>query len=206
MMENLDRGSGVDVCGLGVEVMPHREVVDFEDGNSPDMQCMDLIAHASLPPTIEDGLDGCVQGETCYRIPTRTIQTMHTVVSSNKISVVSVVEEPKEGMIFKTWQDVEAYYKKYAEQLGFGVISVQGSFSKKDKERRGTTWKCECWGRPNMRAVKAAKKRAKSMEVAGCSNLVGGVIAEPELNCCKRKSKKCECGAKIYASVNDDGE
>ncbi|XP_021739063.1 protein FAR1-RELATED SEQUENCE 8-like isoform X1 [Chenopodium quinoa] len=132
----------------------------------------------------------------------RTVQTVETVVSTN----VPLVEPPKEGMVFKSWEDIEEYFKMYAFSNGFGVTRVQGSFSKATKERRGTRWRCECWGPPNMRALREAKKRAKAMEVGGTGGKVNGVIGVDELKQGKRKSKKCFCPANIYASVNDAGE
>ncbi|XP_021765847.1 protein FAR-RED IMPAIRED RESPONSE 1-like [Chenopodium quinoa] len=45
-----------------------------------------------------------------------------------------------------------------------------------DKSKRiATRWKCECWGRPDMRARRKAKKRAKAMGVGGSGGLVDGV-------------------------------
>ncbi|XP_021763792.1 protein FAR-RED IMPAIRED RESPONSE 1-like [Chenopodium quinoa] len=38
-----------------------------------------------------------------------------------------VFEEPKEGMVFRSSQEVEAYYKEYAQQMGFGVSRVQST-------------------------------------------------------------------------------
>ncbi|XP_021721940.1 protein FAR-RED IMPAIRED RESPONSE 1-like [Chenopodium quinoa] len=57
-----------------------------------------------------------------------------------------------------------------------------------------------------MRAIRDAKKRAKAMDVSGSGGVVGGRVCVDELNKCKRKSKKCECPAKVYASLNRDGE
>ncbi|XP_021739039.1 protein FAR1-RELATED SEQUENCE 6-like [Chenopodium quinoa] len=137
--------------------------------------------------------------------PMKTIETVETIVSTNKVSAFALVETPRVGMVFKSWQDVECYYKQYAEQKGFGVTRAQGYSSKKDKVRRGITWKCECWGHPDMRASREAKKRAKSMDVGGTSADVDGVVLEDELARGKRTSKKCLCEAKIYGSVNEDG-
>ncbi|XP_021775664.1 protein FAR-RED IMPAIRED RESPONSE 1-like [Chenopodium quinoa] len=125
------------------------------------------------------------------------MKTIQTVVLTNKVFVYSWIETPRVGMVFKSWQDVECYFKQYAEQKGFGVTRAQGYLSKKDKERRGATWKCECWGHPEM--------RAKAMDVSGTSADVDGVVVEDELARGKRTSKKCECEAKVYASVNNEG-
>ncbi|XP_021754809.1 protein FAR-RED IMPAIRED RESPONSE 1-like [Chenopodium quinoa] len=108
-------------------------------------------------------------------------------------------------MVFKRWQDVEMYFKEYAQQHDFGVCRQAGSFSKQ-KERRAVTSRCDCWGHPDMRARWQAKKRAKAMEISGTVATSNGDIGENELSCCKRTSKKCQCLARIYASVNCDGE
>ncbi|XP_021723376.1 protein FAR1-RELATED SEQUENCE 6-like [Chenopodium quinoa] len=108
-------------------------------------------------------------------------------------------------MVFKSFEDVETYYKEYAEQKGFGVTRVSSAFSKNKKERRGATWKCECWGPPDMRARREAKKRAKAMELCGTGGVVNGEIGEDILQRAKRTSKKCECGAMLYAGIDNDG-
>ncbi|XP_021744420.1 protein FAR1-RELATED SEQUENCE 1-like [Chenopodium quinoa] len=108
-------------------------------------------------------------------------------------------------MVFKKWQDIEAYYKEYAEQKGFGVCRVQGVYSKgSNRDRTTTTWRCECWGGPDTRAQREAKKRAKSMHVSG--GVVDGVVCEDELSRRKRRSKICGCQAMIYGSVDRDSE
>ncbi|XP_021758958.1 protein FAR-RED IMPAIRED RESPONSE 1-like [Chenopodium quinoa] len=173
---------------------------DLDVECSPNGICVEVV------PSVSPGADGggLVEGSRVYRTPVRTVETVHTVVSSNKDTVVSYVEPLVEGMAFKTWLDVEAYYKEYAQHTGFGVTRVQGSYTR-EKERRAMTWRCQCWGRLDMRAVREAKKRAKEMQVCGTGGVVGGVIGEDELSRCKRKSKKCECEARIYASVNGEG-
>ncbi|XP_021749729.1 protein FAR1-RELATED SEQUENCE 6-like [Chenopodium quinoa] len=134
------------------------------------------------------------------------MQTIETVVSTNRRSPGPVVETPKVGMVFRRWEDIEIYYKKYGEQEGFGVTRVQGTKSKVTNERKCMTWKCECWGAPNMRAQREAKKRAKAMDVGGCGGNVNGVIGVQEHAQGKRKSKKCYCPVKIYAGVNEHEE
>ncbi|XP_021747670.1 protein FAR1-RELATED SEQUENCE 8-like [Chenopodium quinoa] len=70
---------------------------------------------------------------------------------------------------------------------------------------RGATWKCECWGPPDMRARREAKKRAKAMEMCGTGGVVNGEIEEDILQRAKRTSKKCECGAMLYAGIDNYG-
>ncbi|XP_021771470.1 protein FAR-RED ELONGATED HYPOCOTYL 3-like [Chenopodium quinoa] len=94
-------------------------------------------------------------------------------------------------------------------QHGFGVSRVSSSFSKATSEKRGCTWRCECWGPPDLRAKREAKKRCKAMEACcygDAVDTVNGAIGEDELSRGKRTSKKCECNARIYASLNGDGE
>ncbi|XP_021763158.1 protein FAR-RED IMPAIRED RESPONSE 1-like [Chenopodium quinoa] len=137
--------------------------------------------------------------------PIKTIETVETIVSTNMVTMYSYVESPRLGMVFKSFEDVETYYKEYAEQKGFGVSRVSSNFSKKDKERRGATWRCECYGPPDMRAKREAKKRSKSMEACGTGGLVNGEVGEDMLQRAKRTSKKCLCGAMLYAGVDSDG-
>ncbi|XP_021747636.1 protein FAR1-RELATED SEQUENCE 6-like [Chenopodium quinoa] len=134
------------------------------------------------------------------------VETEETDEGSNQDT--GVVEPPKVGMIFTSWKAVEAYYKQYTEQQGFGVSRVQGVLSKKEgrRERISITWRCECYGRPDMRAQREAKKRAKEMGMSGSGGVVGGVVVEDELSRSKRRSKKCECKAKVYASVDRAGK
>ncbi|XP_021728386.1 protein FAR-RED IMPAIRED RESPONSE 1-like [Chenopodium quinoa] len=141
-----------------------------------------------------------------YRSPIHTVQTIETIVSTNRKSPGPVVESPKVGMVFRRWEYIEIYYKKYGEQEGFGVTRVQGTKSKVTNERKCITWKCECWGAPNMRAQREAKKREKAMDVAGCGGNVNGVIGVQEHAQGKRKSKKCYCPVMVYAGVNEHGE
>ncbi|XP_021761949.1 protein FAR-RED IMPAIRED RESPONSE 1-like isoform X2 [Chenopodium quinoa] len=180
----VDQGSGVKF----------RSSVDVEDGDGIK--------------EIEFEDDVCVNtdasGHVMYLSPMKTVHTTHTVVGSNQMTVVAV-EEPKVGMVFRSWQEVEAYYKEYAEQFGFGVTRVQAVNSLDKTERIATTWKCECWGKPDMRARREAKKRAKAMGVDGSGGLVEGIVCEDELSRAKRTSKKCECEARIYARVTKDG-
>ncbi|XP_021714747.1 protein FAR-RED ELONGATED HYPOCOTYL 3-like [Chenopodium quinoa] len=165
-----------------------------------------------------DGVGGGEFGDDCYDIGTGDgvgegeigddLYCPDSVddMSLDMVCSAPLVESPKVGMVFKSWQDVEKYYKKYGEQEGFGVSRVQATKSKVTNDRLTTTWKCECWGAPNMRAKREAKKRAKSMDVAGCGAKVNGVIGADELSRGKIKSKKCECGATVYAGVNAEGE
>ncbi|XP_021736274.1 protein FAR-RED IMPAIRED RESPONSE 1-like [Chenopodium quinoa] len=199
--EGVIRGSEVGVGDCG-SVVKFRSNVDMEEEEGNDMEGIEDIVVA----------DSCAEGvgaadmnsNVRYLSPVKTIHTTHTVVGSNEMRVT--VEEPKEGMVFRSWQEVEAYYKEYAEQMGFGVSRVQGVNSKTvDKQRIASTWRCECWGKPDMRARRAAKKRAKAIGVGGLGGLVDGVVCEDELSRRKRTSKKCECEARVYARVNEDG-
>ncbi|KAL2893893.1 Protein FAR-RED IMPAIRED RESPONSE 1 [Bienertia sinuspersici] len=55
--------------------------------------------------------------------------------------------------------------------------------------------RCECYGCPDMKLKSDEKKRQKTMEVGGCSG--------EELKFRRRrKSKKCSCPVRVYASLN----
>ncbi|XP_021759494.1 protein FAR-RED IMPAIRED RESPONSE 1-like [Chenopodium quinoa] len=201
--EGVIRGSEVGV-GDCVNVIKFRSKVDMEEEEGNDMEGIEDIVVA----------DSCAEGvgvgavdmnvNVRYLSPVKTIHTTHIVVGSNEMRVI--VEEHKEGMVFRSWHEVEAYYKEYAENMGFGVSRVQGVNSKMaDKQRIANTWKCECWGKPYMRARREANKRAKAMGVGDSGGLVDGVVCEDELSRRKRTSKKCECEARVYAKVNEHG-
>ncbi|XP_021744018.1 uncharacterized protein LOC110710071 [Chenopodium quinoa] len=68
--------------------------------------------------------------------PMKTIETIEVIVSTNKVAVYATIESPKVGMVFKSWQEVESYYKQYAEQQGFVVTRSQGWVSKKNNESK----------------------------------------------------------------------
>ncbi|XP_056687561.1 protein FAR1-RELATED SEQUENCE 6-like [Spinacia oleracea] len=84
------------------------------------------------------------------------------------------------------------------EELGFGVCRPQGT-TNKNKQLTAATWRCECYGPPDMRERREAKKRANNMELGSSA------IPEPPSKR-TRKSKKCDCLAMLRASVNGDGE
>ncbi|XP_021771464.1 protein FAR1-RELATED SEQUENCE 8-like [Chenopodium quinoa] len=57
-----------------------------------------------------------------------------------------------------------------------------------------------------MRAIREARKMAKELGVSGSRGVVGGKVCDDESNCRKRKSKKCECYAMLYGSLNREKE
>ncbi|XP_021759309.1 protein FAR1-RELATED SEQUENCE 8-like [Chenopodium quinoa] len=192
------------------------EIVCPESGMVNEVNMFDQIlvhdSHAETEvPSSLDCLTPYVQLTQCSQYgpsltsPVTTLETVDTIVSTNKICVYSTVEPPRVGMVFKWWEDVESYYKEYAVQHGFGVTRPSGSYTK-DKDRRVINWRCECWGPPDMRARRESKKREKAMEVCGKGAVANGEIGENELNRGNRTSKKCGCEARIYASVNSQGE
>ncbi|XP_021754837.1 protein FAR-RED IMPAIRED RESPONSE 1-like isoform X2 [Chenopodium quinoa] len=188
---DLDRGEMVDIVGESSNEFQEGEVI-LSAAQVPSLNCMTV----AVPSPAQ---------RLAALSPIKTIETVETIVSTNQVSMYCYVESPKLGMVFKIFEDVECYYKEYAEQKGFGVTRVASNFSKKDKERRGVTWRCECWGPPDMRARREAKKRAKAMEICGIGGTVNGEIGEDVMQRAKRTSKKCECGAMLYAGVDSDG-
>lgn len=165
---------GVSLICVNEEKNNHQEIVD--DGAGPCSSNNNLI--------VSEKTTGCVAPSSA-------------VLESTDESI----EAPSVGMVFESWEDVESYYKGYGKQQGFGVSRVASAFRQgKDsmKIRRAFTWRCECYGKPDLRAIREAKKRAKGMEVGGCK------VGEHETRA-KRKSKKCECSAMVYASINKDG-
>ncbi|XP_021763795.1 protein FAR-RED IMPAIRED RESPONSE 1-like [Chenopodium quinoa] len=160
--EGVIRGSEVGVGDYGT-VVKFRSNVEMEEGN--DME----------------GIEDIVVIDSCAEDVGKVSVGAVDMNVSNEMSLI--VKEPKEGMVFWSWQEVEAYYKEYVEQMGFGVSRVQGVNSKTaDKQRIVNTWKCECWGKPDMRARREANKRAKAMSVGGSGGLVDGVTVHLKHN------------------------
>lgn len=61
------------------------------------------------------------------------------------------VEEPSEGMIFCSWQELEVYYKEYGKNKGFGIVRAGCKTGKDRNERTSMTWRCEYSGDPERR-------------------------------------------------------
>ncbi|XP_021768883.1 protein FAR-RED IMPAIRED RESPONSE 1-like [Chenopodium quinoa] len=197
-------GNEVGVQDKGSGVRGRRGLVQEDDLIEYQDNCRVLVpsvdGEITQPNEVND--DGMQ-----YVSPTKTFESVQIVVESNHDCVVSYLEEPKIGMIFRKWEEVEEYYMEYAEQKGFGVSRVQGVYSKGEvRDRISMTWRCECYGRPDMRAQREAKKRAKAMEASGSGGVIGGVVGDDELSRSKRRSKKCECQDNIYASINREGQ
>ena len=77
-----------------------------------------------------------------------------------------VVGAPEVGMTFTSWKDVECAYKVYGKAIGFGVTRVQAAVNAR-KERRGMTWKRECYGSPHLKKMSEEHKEQRVMEIGG---------------------------------------
>ncbi|XP_021715718.1 protein FAR1-RELATED SEQUENCE 6-like isoform X1 [Chenopodium quinoa] len=192
-----DIGTLMEIC---VDDNENEGNITLDEENLDNISLSQTVEYNSPLPCIND--NSCSQNH--QGSPVESVETLNTTVSTNDVIEGTSIEPPKVGMVFKGWKDIECYYKLYAEECGFGVSRVQGSYTT-SKERRGITWKCECYGAPDMRAKREAKKRAKQMDVGGCGGNVNGVIGEAELSRGKRKSKICYCKARVYGSVNREG-
>lgn len=53
------------------------------------------------------------------------------------------VEEPRVGMVFCSWEDLEVYYKSYGKRMGFGIARVGCAKRKAEMARTSMTWRCE---------------------------------------------------------------
>ena len=69
-------------------------------------------------------------------------------------------------MTFRTWEEVETMYKVYGKSQGFGIARTQAA-SNVNRERRAMTWKCECWGKPNMKQMRERRRMEQQMEIGG---------------------------------------
>ncbi|KMT17704.1 hypothetical protein BVRB_2g036490 [Beta vulgaris subsp. vulgaris] len=100
-------------------------------------------------------------------------------------------------MAFPSWDGVESCYRKFAKQEGFGIVRAASSFNSKsgvERKRRSGTWTCECYGKPDNRRKRVNSERVVVTDSIECANVV------------VKKTKKCECPANIYASINECGE
>ncbi|XP_021741456.1 protein FAR1-RELATED SEQUENCE 8-like [Chenopodium quinoa] len=117
-------------------------------------------------------------------------------------SLLPLTPPPRVGMVFERWEGVDEYYKRFGMDQGFCVSRVSGAYrtgKESGKVRRSATWRCECYGVPDTKARREAKRRAKGIEI-------GGSMEGHDQGIRKRKSKKCECPAMVYASLNaEDG-
>lgn len=106
-----------------------------------------------------------------------------------------VVPPPSVGMVFPTWEDADMYYRRYGKQEGFGVVRASGAYKQQGgrntKERRNYCWTCECYGKTDYR------RRVNGKRIA----IKGEAIALTS-----RKTKKCNCPALMYASLNKEEE
>lgn len=104
---------------------------------------------------------------------------------------------PKVGMTFVSWELVEIMYKIYGKATGFGICRPQGA-DNGDGQKRAITLRCECWGSPHNKKMTEELKQQREMEIGGSLVLDSGRVKE-------RKSKKCNCPAKLYARLNKMG-
>ncbi|XP_010696068.2 protein FAR1-RELATED SEQUENCE 4-like [Beta vulgaris subsp. vulgaris] len=85
---------------------------------------------------------------------------------------------------------------RIGEQEGFGVVRASSAFRQKkegeERKRRNGSWTCECYGKPE------SKKR-----VSGSMFVTDSLVSDESG---VKKSKKCQCPATIYASLNEDDE
>ncbi|KAL2938212.1 putative tRNA-dihydrouridine synthase [Bienertia sinuspersici] len=110
---------------------------------------------------------------------------------------VDGVVTPTVGSVYNSWEEVERMFKAYEEKKGFGVIRGQSAYYGGTENKRAMTMRCECYGCPDMKIKNDEKKRKKHMEIGGCSG-------EELMFRRRRKSKKCSCPVRVYASLNRD--
>ncbi|XP_042979904.1 protein FAR1-RELATED SEQUENCE 5-like [Carya illinoinensis] len=69
-----------------------------------------------------------------------------------------IIEEPKSGMKFKSFEDLQSYYKDYAKKCGFGVMT-QRSERGEDQSIRYVTLGCARGGKARNRSLNVANPR-----------------------------------------------
>ena len=91
---------------------------------------------------MEDVVD---DGGECDRYRTPGRGNGSSVVDGS-LGVVALVEEPKVGMTFSSWEEVDTYYRSYGMQEGFGVVrAASGGVKSKEgghRVRKNSTWTC----------------------------------------------------------------
>ncbi|XP_042939528.1 protein FAR1-RELATED SEQUENCE 5-like [Carya illinoinensis] len=97
----------------------------------------------------EDGSPGEREIDDC------TPGTSHVVPSSKGDDMI---EEPKSGMEFNSFEDLFRYYKQYAKQCGFGVMT-QRSERSEDQSVRYVTLGCARGGKARVKTSNVANPR-----------------------------------------------
>lgn len=114
----------------------------------------------------------CCQEVGLYQLEDSPNAPNHSIHSSQ------LVEAPKKGMTFTSMDEVKQYYKKYADQVGFGIFT-RTSIKREDGKIRYLVLACS-------REGKRSTKPTKSIR-----------------NCPSIKQK---CDAKITVSLCEDGQ
>ncbi|XP_021729927.1 protein FAR-RED IMPAIRED RESPONSE 1-like [Chenopodium quinoa] len=123
----------------------------------------------------------------------------NTVLVNTVFGVEEEVSPSSLGMVFGGWDELDTYFWSYARQKGFGIVRADSGWVdvKKElekgkccKERRNAKWTCDCYGYPSRKRKQDALKE--------------GLLQDEEI-VKKRKTKKCGCPVKLYASVNKEG-
>ena len=74
------------------------------------------------------------------------------------------------------------------------VLHWTASVFRANKQRRGVTWPCDCWGNPNTKALREDRIGDQRMEILeGVSQKI-----------VSRKLKKCGCPVMVYAHLTGD--
>ncbi|KAL2906045.1 Protein FAR-RED IMPAIRED RESPONSE 1 [Bienertia sinuspersici] len=108
---------------------------------------------------------------------------------------VDGVVTPTVGSVFNSWEEVERMFKANGKKKGFDVIRGQSVYYGGTKNKRAMTMRCEYYGCPDMKIKNDEKKRQNNMGIGGCSG-------EKLMFRRRRKSKKCSCPVRVYASLN----
>lgn len=114
------------------------------------------------------------------------------------------VPTPCVGMEYSSWEEIDAHFRNYGKQNGFGVTRIGVGYKQKDnkitKERRSMTWRCEQYGvhKPSdnirYRSGSDQNNTAHRTPSVGSDGVVLGAT----------KSKKCKCPVRLYAGNSPD--
>ncbi|XP_042980212.1 protein FAR1-RELATED SEQUENCE 5-like [Carya illinoinensis] len=123
-----------------------------EEHAPPLMDCLDIEEQCTSARVDEgellDRLDELETDDGCPSVP--------TMLPSSDCN--DIIEEPKQGMEFNSFEDLMVYYKQYAKNCGFGVMT-QRSEKSEDQSVRYVTLGCARGGKARIKSSNIAKPR-----------------------------------------------
>ncbi|XP_042950410.1 protein FAR1-RELATED SEQUENCE 5-like [Carya illinoinensis] len=143
-----------------------------EEHASPLTDCLDTEEQCtSARVDDEDLLDRLDELETNDGTPS----TLHVLPSSD---CNDIIEEPKPGMEFNSFEDLMVYYKQYAKNCGFGVMTRRSERSK-DQSVRYVTLGCARGGKAQIKSSNIANPRPTGK--TDCKAMINALRVEEKM-------------------------